>query len=247
MLVGFTFPVEFNRSYVAQTGGGPVSRVQAQVVGLSDRGLLAGITIPLAVAQRVNRESHADADTFSAVTVEAIDPSKVPRLVAQVKAMGHRVDDQERRMAENTGAAVAITTLSMALLSLLICLLAAFNIAHALSASVRARERELGIMRAVGASRGDVSLLVLGEASVLGFAGGLMGTVAAVLGTVLGDGLAARVLPEFPFKPDTFFQLPWWLLAGGLSLGVVAALAGAWLPARRAAAIDPARVLAGAG
>jgi ABC-type antimicrobial peptide transport system permease subunit len=59
--------------------------------------------------------------------------------------------------------------------------------------------------------------------------------------------LAARMLPEFPFKPDTFFLVPAWLPVLGLALGVIAAVAGAILPARRAARIDPARVLAGQG
>ena len=223
MLLGFTFPVEFNRSHVVRTTGGSVTSTQAQVVGVSDRGLLAGLTIPLSVAQRLNRENHADAETFTAVTVEAMDPSRVPELIAAVKAMGHRVDDQERRLSENVGAAVAITTLSMALLSVLICVLAAFNIAHALSASVRARERELGVMRAVGASRGDVSSLVLAEALVLGLVGGAIGTAVAWLVASFVDRMATKVLPEFPFKPDTYFSLPGWLLIGGL----------AWVSSRR--------------
>ncbi|HEY0880741.1 MAG TPA: ABC transporter permease, partial [Archangium sp.] len=42
MLVGFAFPVDFNRSYVAQVAPGPVTSTQLQVVGLSDRGILAG-------------------------------------------------------------------------------------------------------------------------------------------------------------------------------------------------------------
>jgi putative ABC transport system permease protein len=247
MLAGFTFPVEFNRSFVVRAGGGSISREQAQIVGVSDRGLLAGITIPLEAAERINRAAGADAETFSAVILEAVDPSAVPALVATVKGMGLKVDDQERRLAENVGAAVAITTLAMALLSMLICLLAAFNIAHALSASVRTRERELGVMRAVGASPGDVSLLIAAEAAVLGLCGGFAGTVVAVAGAAGLDNLAARSLPEFPFKPDTFFQLPPWLFCGGMVLGLLAALAGAWLPARRAARIDPARVLAGQG
>jgi ABC-type antimicrobial peptide transport system permease subunit len=139
---------------------------------------------------------------------------------------------------------VAITTSAMALLSALICVLAAFNIAHALSASVRAREKELGVMRAVGASRPDIFKLVLVEAMVLGVGGGLVGTVSAVLAALGVDALATRALPEFPFKPDTFFLVPPWLVLLGVGLGVVAAVAGAWLPARRASAVDPARVLA---
>ncbi len=250
LVTGFTFPVDFNRSFVVAAAPGPVISARAQVVGVSDRGLLAGVLIPLATAQRLNRLTHGEASvasSFSAVMLQASEPSQVPSLVAQVKAMGLRVDDQERRLAENTGAAVAVTTAALALLSVLICVLAAFNIAHALSASVRARERELAVMRAVGASRGDVFALVLAEALALGALGGGVGAVFAVAAAAGVDMLSTRVLPEFPFKPDTFFQTPWWLVLVGLGLGVIAAAAGAWLPARRAAAIDPARALAGQG
>lgn len=247
MLVGFSFPVDWNRSFVAAVAPGPVTSSQLQVVGVSDRGLLAGVTVPLDVAVRLNKSANADAATFTGVALQASSPSDVPAIVAAVKEMGLRVDDQERRMSENAGAAVAITTSAMALLSALICLLAAFNIAHALSAAVRARERELGVMRAVGASRTDIFTLVLAEAVVLGVLGGLVGTLTAVLAASGVDMLAARVLPEFPFKPDTFFLVPAWLPLLGVGLGMVAAIAGAWFPARRASRVDPARVLAGQG
>lgn len=245
MLEGFQFPIELNRSFVTTSGAGKtVVAMQGQVVGVSERGLLAGITIPLETAIRINRAQGADAETFSAVTLRVDEPSSVPRVVMAVKEMGFRVDDQERRMAENAGAAVAITTSAMALLSVLICVLAAFNIAHALSASVRAREKELGVMRAVGASKRDVFSLVFLEALVLGAAGGLLGTAFAFLGSLAIDAAASGFLPEFPFKPETFFITPWWLGMTGLGLGVLAAVAGAFMPARRAAALDPARALA---
>lgn len=57
--------------------------------------------------------------------------------------------------------------------------------------------------------------------------------------------LAAGYLPNFPFKPDSFFSFPWPVVVGGVVLGLVAALAGAYFPSRRAAATDPARTLAG--
>jgi hypothetical protein len=247
MIQGFTFPVEFNRSFIVAAPAGPVIAARAQVVGVSDRGLLAGLMVPLATAQRLNRQAHADADTFTAVVLQAATPDTVPALAAEVKAMGLRVDDHERRMAENTGAAVAVTTAALALLSVLICVLAAFNIAHALSAQVRARERELAVMRAVGASRRDLFSLVLAEALVLGVAGGAAGSAIAVLGALGVDMLSAHVLPEFPFKPESYFQFPWWLPVGGVLLGAFAAAVGAWWPARRAASIDPARALAGQG
>lgn len=245
MVIGFAFPVEFNRSYVAATAPGGVTPTQVQVVGVSDRGLLAGITIPLDTAIRLNKASGVDFETFTGVTLQAQDPSSVPRLVEEVKRMGLEIDDQERRLAENAGAAVAVTTSAMALLSVLICLLAGVNIAHALSASVRARSKEIGIMQAVGASRSDVRNLVFGEAAAVGLLGGAVGTLLARLAALAMDALSASYLPPFPFKPDSFFAFPWYVPAGGVLLGLLAALAGAYFPGRHASSMDPARTLAG--
>jgi hypothetical protein len=245
MLVGFTFPLEVNRSYVAAVAPGPVTAAQSQVVGVTDRGILAGITVPIDVAIRLNKASGVDAETFTGVTLQARDPSGVPRILEEVKRMGLQIDDQERRMAENAGAAVTLTTSALALLSVLICVLAAVNIAHALSAQVRARARELGVMRAVGASQSDVGRLVLAEAGAVGALGGAVGTVVALLLALAIDAAARSYLPQFPFKPESFFRFPPALVLGGVVLGLLAALAGAYLPSRRAATLDPARVLAG--
>lgn len=246
MLVGFTVPVDFNRSYVsAPIANVPVLNAQVQVVGASDRALLAGVTLPLDTAMRLNREMGQDVDTYTGVTLVTTSPGSVPGVVAAVKEMGLEIDDQERRLAENVGAAVTLTTSALALLSILICVLAAVNIAHALSASVRARAKEIGVMQAVGASRSDVRNIVLAEAGVVGLAGGVLGTLLALLLALLVDRLAATWLPQFPFKPESFFSFPWTVVGGGVVLGLVAALAGAWFPSHRAAATDPARTLAG--
>lgn len=245
MIAGFTFPVEFNRSWVGAANPGPSIPTQAQIVGVSDRGILAGITIPLDAAIRLNKTTGADAETFTGVTVRTKGPEGVNRVVEAVKEMGLEIDDQERRMAESAGAAVAITTSALALLSVLICLLAAVNIAHALSASVRARAKEIGVMQAVGASRADIRSIILAEAGAIGLFGGGLGTLTAVIVAFAADALSRRLLPPFPFKPESFFSFPASLIAFGVALGVIAALAGAYFPSRRAAATDPARTLAG--
>ena len=245
LVVGFQFPVEFNRSFVAATKPGPTIESSLQLVGVSDRGLLAGLTIPLDTAKRINAASGVDAESFSAVTLEADSPGRVAELAATVKTMGLKVDEADRKLAQNAGAAVTITTSAMALLSFLICLLAAVNIAHALSASVRARAKELGVMRAVGASKRDVRALVFAEAGTLGLVGGVIGTAFALLSTIAIDAAAMRFLPDFPFRPDTFFGVPWYLPLLGIGLGLVAALVGAFGAGRAAASLDPSRTLAG--
>jgi ABC-type antimicrobial peptide transport system permease subunit len=245
MLVGFVFPLDFNRSMIARVGPGPALEGQAEVVGVSDRVPLVAVTIPLESARRINRATGTDAETFSGVTLRAKDPSLLPRITEAVHRMGLKVDDQERKLAENAGLAVALTTSALALLSALICVLAAVNIAQTLFASVRARAREIGVMRAVGASRADIRLLVFCEAGMVGLMGGALGTGLSVLAGFAADGYARSWLPPFPFKPDRFFCFPWQLLVCGVALGTVAAMAGAYFPGRHAARADPAQTLAG--
>ncbi|WP_373046163.1 ABC transporter permease [Vulgatibacter sp.] len=245
MLGGFQFPVAYGRSYVTASAaaGSQVVRRDAMLVGVSDRAMLQGITLPLEAARRLNAHFGEDAERYSAVVLTAKSPDAVPALAQAVREMGFEIDDGERAIAERVGAAVAITTAALALLSLLICALAAVNIALTLGASIRNRSREIGILRAVGATSRDVALLVVGEAAVVGLLGGTIGAALALAAGRVVDAAARSFLPEFPFKPESFFLFPPWLLAGAVALGIVAALLGAYPPARGAARLDPARAI----
>jgi ABC-type antimicrobial peptide transport system permease subunit len=98
-------------------------------------------------------------------------------------------------------------------------------------------------MQSVGASQTDIRNIILSEATAIGLAGGASGTLAALGLEFLADRLSGSYLPVFPFKPESFFSSPWSVLLGGVGLGVVAAVLGAYAPSRRAAATDPAQTL----
>ena len=168
---------------------------------------------------------------------------QVGEIASAVKRMGLDLDESERSRALQIGAAVELVTLALSLLAALITALAAVNIAQAFRAEVRERTREIGVMRAVGATRGDVATLILAEAAVTGIFGGAMGILLARVGGLLVDRLARNGLPQFPFKPETFFDFRPTHVALGVLIAVAASLAGAFLPARAAAALDPARAL----
>lgn len=246
MLGGFRFPVSFGRSHVtaAAASGSRVVGQDAELVAVSDRAMLQGITMPLESARRLNAAFGEDASSYSAVVLVAHSPDRVPALIEKVRAMGFDIDEGEKALAERVGAAVAITTAALALLSLLICGLATINIALTLGGAIRSRSREIGILRAVGATRRDVALLILGEAGAMGLLGGLLGTAFATLAAAGVDRAAARWLPDFPFRPDSFFEFTPALLVGAVALGILAALIGAFLPTRRASSLDPARTMA---
>ena len=243
MLIGFQIPLELGRSFVtARTLANP-QETSVQLVGFSERATLAGVSMPLAAIQRINRKYGADADTYSSVLVRAQSADDVTDVAAAVRKLGLEIDDAEQRYAVQIGAAVELVTLALSLLAALITGLAAVNTMQAFYASVRERTREIGILRAVGATRSDVAAVVLAEAAATGLAGGVVGVVLARTVAALLDRLARTGLPDFPFKPPTFFSFQAEHVALGVGVALLAALLGALIPARAAARLDPAKAL----
>jgi len=243
MLIGFQLPVELGRSFMTSRTLPNPQDTSMLVVGFSERATLAGVSMPLAAIQRINRKYGADADTYSSVLVRAQNADEVTDLAAAVRKLGLEIDDTERRYAVQIGAAVELVTLALSLLAALITGLAAVNTMQAFYASVRERTREIGVLRAVGATRGDVAAVVLVEAAATGLAGGAVGVALARIAAALLDRLARTGLPDFPFKPTTFFSFQPGHVAVGLGVALLAALLGAFLPARAAARLDPAKAL----
>ena len=107
------------------------------------------------------------------------------------------------------------------------------GIANVRFISVTERTREIGVRMAIGARRRDVRRQFLVEATILSGAGGVLGVAIAV---AIGAA-ASLVAPGFPAAP------PLWAVAAGLAMSASVGIATGYLPARRAAALDPVEAL----
>ncbi len=138
----------------------------------------------------------------------------------------------------------AAFSLNLTAMSLLALVVGMFLIYNAISFSVVQRRALLGLLRALGVSRRELFIGILGEALLLGLAGTLLG---GLLGLWLGSGLVhlvTRTINDlyYVLSVREFFLDPG-SLAKGAALGLLATLAAAWLPAREAAEVPPSLAL----
>jgi putative ABC transport system permease protein len=242
-VVGIELPVKVGFSIVPQKTEDRVDLSRVRLVGLSDRVPIYMLAMPLETVRRLHREYGKPDQGYTQVTVLAARPEDVPTLTAAVRRMGLSVDEGERATAERVGTVVAVTTGALVFLAGVMCALAALAIAQSLSASVRGRAKEIAVLQALGAAPADVRRIVLAEGALVGVAGGVVGALLAWGAARLADRAAAALLPDFPFRPETFFAFPPWLLALGVAVPALAAVVGALAPASAAARVDPARTL----
>ncbi|MDV6373727.1 ABC transporter permease [Deinococcus arenicola] len=125
----------------------------------------------------------------------------------------------------------------------LIVIVAAFGIANVLTLAVFEKTQEIAILRAIGATRGLITRIFLLEGLVLGI-GGLL------VGNLLGLGISAYfTLRPFQIPGDLYFitslpvEVRWTDVLGVNAVGLVTTLLAALIPARRAANIEPARII----
>lgn len=119
-------------------------------------------------------------------------------------------------------------------------LIGMFLVHHTIAVGVAERRREIGVLRALGATRRQVRGVFLLEALLLGGGGSALG-VALGCGLAQGalDGFAANIASTyFPADPP-HVEVPWTLAAGALLGGIVVSLVAAGVPASRAAAEPP--------
>jgi hypothetical protein len=242
-VVGLELPVRVGLSVIPLRTEDRVYDARLRLVGLSDRLPLEVVAVPLDTARRLHAEYGKRDEGYTQVSVLARAPEDVPGITAAVRRMGFAVDDEERGRAERVGTIVVVTTGALVFLAAVMCALAALAIAQSLSASVRGRVKEIAVLEALGAAPSDVRRVVLLEGAIVGLAGGVVGALLAWLAALGADRIAARLVPEFPFRPDTYFAFPAWLFGLGVAVPMLAAVIGALAPAAAAARVDPARTL----
>lgn len=120
---------------------------------------------------------------------------------------------------------------------------ACIGIINTLVMAILERRREIGIMKAIGASDGDLRNLFFAEAGAMGLLGGIFGTL---LGWLIGRAINIGTNIYFRsigIPAEKILAVPWWLVGAAIGVALVVSLISGLYPAARAAKLDPVQAL----
>jgi putative ABC transport system permease protein len=140
---------------------------------------------------------------------------------------------------------MSVYYMTMNIASLFALFIGTFIIYNSFAIAVTQRRAEIGILRALGATRGQIRALFLGESAIAGLAGSAVGIG---FGLLMAQGMTASVntimegLMGASANADHMRVRPW-LLVTAAAVGVITSMVAAFLPARNAARVDPVKAL----
>jgi putative ABC transport system permease protein len=176
-------------------------------------------------------------------------------LVARVTGAG-KVDSAEqaiKKLGFNTFSILdatkslrrffAILDLFLGIFGSLALTVASIGIINTLVMAILERRREIGIMKAVGASDADVRGLFFAEAGAMGVLGGVFGVLMGwIIGRAINFGTNIYLVRQ-GFSREDIWTVPLWLIGAALGFSFVISLLSGLYPASRAAKLDPVQAL----
>ncbi len=243
----------------------PAINLTAKVVGIvSSDNNGAAIYVPLSWAQGLleNRgwqpsqtNPHSGPTQFTLVTESQLSRNGYNSLVTQVDDLKN-VDNVARQIRTlGVGAATAKSFVAQQLaafniigavlggIGAIALFVAAIGVINTMAMAILERTREIGVMRACGATRSMIRKVFTLEASLLGFWGGVFGLMVGFGLTRIANIFLNKQLQTNSIKASNVITLPLWLIFSVLIATTVIGMLAGLYPASRAARLDPVEAL----
>ena len=194
------------------------------------------VVVPVAFAQML-----LNTEGLFRILVEAREPESIPRLkdfILDTIARRHYGEEDITIVTQDSVLAtferiLGALTLSVAGIAAISLVVAGILIMNVMLMAVAQRTGEIGLCKAIGASRRQIMVLLVTEALLLSAVGGLLGLAIGLA----GSHLARSLYPELSAGP------PSWAMVAALGTALATGLIFSLLPARRAARLDPIQAL----
>ncbi|MCO6486724.1 MAG: ABC transporter permease [Saprospiraceae bacterium] len=188
------------------------------------------------------RKGKSSPDKYAVIQVNVAGPEDITPVRAELESMGLNAFALAEQLKEVRRAFLAMKAV-LGVVGFIALVVAGLGIINTLLMSILERTREIGIMKAIGGSEGQIKSVFFGEAAVIGLIGALGGIALGWLVTLAAGSFINMKIREMGETPMDLFYFPWWLLLGSIGFAIGLSLLAGLYPASRAARIDPVEAL----
>jgi putative ABC transport system permease protein len=183
-------------------------------------------------------QTEKPAGTFSTVSVKVASPADIPAVEEKLNELGLQAFASMDQLGEMQTGFIIMDVFLLAI-GMIGITVASLGIANTMVMSILERYREIGIMKAVGATDGDVQKIFLYESGMIGLLGGIFGLLLAIAVSFIINQIINAVASRQGVPFIHYFDFSWWLCLAAIGFSIlVSLLAGIW-PTLRAARVDP--------
>jgi putative ABC transport system permease protein len=226
---------------------GETQKYDFAIMGISDGG---SRNVQIATADRIaiknwwyNEKDSLQKDGYDSVTLRAADVNGAKLLVVKLRKEKWRVESIDR-ILDVANRIFAVITLMLSLVGGIALLVASIGIVNTMIMSIYERTREIGTLKAMGASRADIRWMFMIEAGLIGMLGGVTGLALSwVLSRILNRGALWYAEQHKLPLPETLFVITPLLALQAIGFATLIGVVAGLYPANRAASLDPLAAL----
>jgi len=182
-------------------------------------------------------------DGYNQLIVRVEDPNQATDVADTINTMGYQANTSQS-VVQGINSFFIVLQVVFGGIGAISLLVAAIGIANTMAMAILERTREIGLMKAVGATNKDVLSIFLGEAAGIGFIGGVGGVILGWGGSLLLNMVASTFLSSNPYGGTQLAtSTPAWLPAFALIFATLVGIVSGLYPSLRAATLVPVNAL----
>jgi putative ABC transport system permease protein len=175
---------------------------------------------------------------YPAAGLKLVSPEYIEPVRKRVKEMGFNTFSLIDQV-EGINTVFIFVDLFLFAVGMIGIFVASLGIINTMVMSILERYKEIGVMKAVGASNKDVKKIFLFESGVIGFMGGVFGLALGWIVSIIINAITNYFAVRQGAPYMNYFSFPWWLCLGAIAFSILISLISGIYPTMRAAKVDP--------
>jgi len=174
--------------------------------------------------------------------VKVVDDKEMEGVREKLVGMGFLVSSLSDTI-EQANKIFSVVQFILGIFGIIALAVAAIGLVNTMTIALLERTNEIGIMKAIGASKKDILFLFLSESLIVGFFGGVCGVLLGIIGGEVFNFIVNVIAVNLGGQAIRLFVYPMWFILFVITISTVVGLIGGFFPAKRASNLSPLKAL----